>query len=231
MAETILERITYSVFSMKKLPPPRNPGASVITRLGPLLDIADKYAGGDHSNPHPLVYGDFSQADPASIGIALLIANWTRAAHKRKPNYAGAAKSQADYLLKSALRLSDGAISHRHDAAQIWCVQFNLWRQSLHFLFLRSDSMYMIPPFLAYYGVVTGDIKFVREAYTQTRLYRKHLLGNQGMWKHIDTIDQGYWSTGVFALRLRNLSGYRNDLSLAQVTVGQQLVFFVCMQL
>lgn len=75
--------------------------------------------------------------------------------------------------------------------------------------------MYMIPPFLAYYGVVTRNRKIVDEAYIQTKLYRGHLKNKQGMWRHISGIDPGCWSTGVFILRLCSSSGYRNDLSLA----------------
>jgi len=66
--------------------------------------------------------------------------------------------------------------------------------------------MYMIPPFLAYYGVVTRNPKVVDEAYNQIYLYRQHLRNNQNMWMHISDIDTGCWSTGVFALQLRSLS-------------------------
>lgn len=35
----------------------------------------------------------------------------------------------------------------------------------------RSDSVYMVPPFLAYYGVTTGNQSMLLEAYTQVCLY------------------------------------------------------------
>lgn len=31
----------------------------------------------------------------------------------------------------------------------------------------RADSVYMVPPFLAYYGVLTGNETLVQEAYQQ----------------------------------------------------------------
>ena len=31
----------------------------------------------------------------------------------------------------------------------------------------RSDSVYMVPPFLAYYGVTTNNESMLQEAYTQ----------------------------------------------------------------
>lgn len=63
--------------------------------------------------------------------------------------------------------------------------------------------MYMVPPFLAYYGVLTQNQTILSEAYTQISLYRKYLLdaaaGN--LWKHIQLgqtgNDDGHWSTGA----------------------------------
>ena len=61
----------------------------------------------------------------------------------------------------------------------------------------------MVPPFLAYYGVVTGNKTLISEAVNQISLYRKNLKESNGLWKHIvlgssDTQDGGHWSTGVF---------------------------------
>jgi len=60
---------------------------------------------------------DGSAADPASIGVCVLIANWTKAGDL---DYAGAAKSQIDYLFTMVPRTSDGAISHRLSQLQLW---------------------------------------------------------------------------------------------------------------
>jgi len=62
----------------------------------------------------------------------------------------------------------------------------------------------MVPPFLAYYGVITRNRTVVVEAYNQLRLYRQYLRDpRQGMWRHVvlgtggQPNDPGYWSTGV----------------------------------
>ena len=60
----------------------------------------------------------------------------------------------------------------------------------------------MVPPFLAYYGVVTGNQSLLQAAYDQCRLYRQYLVDEDagGMWKHIvmgDFSDLGHWTTGA----------------------------------
>lgn len=64
----------------------------------------------------------------------------------------------------------------------------------------------MVPPFLAYYAVGTGNLDIMKEALRQGVLYRDMLgtppSGNDsaaGIWKHIvgpQTADNGLWSTG-----------------------------------
>ncbi len=69
---------------------------------------------------------------------------------------------------------------------------------------IRSDSVYMVPPFLAYYGVITRNRTIVGEAYNQVKLYRQYLRDpRQGMWRHVvlgtsgdQPNDPGFWSTG-----------------------------------
>lgn len=63
--------------------------------------------------------------------------------------------------------------------------------------------MYMVPPFFAYYGVLTSNETLVSEAYNQINLYRNHLrdAGANNLWKHIvlgSGTDEGHWSTGTF---------------------------------
>lgn len=66
----------------------------------------------------------------------------------------------------------------------------------------RSDSVYMVPPFLAYYGVTTHNISLLQEAYNQISLYRKYLRDTNAnnLWEHIQLgsygTDNGHWSTG-----------------------------------
>jgi rhamnogalacturonyl hydrolase YesR len=63
----------------------------------------------------------------------------------------------------------------------------------------------MVPPFLAYYGVITGNTSAISEAFNQVQLYRNYLLDSSagGLWKHIvlgSGEDLGHWSTGKFGL-------------------------------
>ncbi|KAG6816063.1 hypothetical protein H0H87_008895 [Tephrocybe sp. NHM501043] len=124
-AQSILEMnaTRYSVLSVSSsLPPPSSVPDSLSSPLQSFFQIAqDTLAGRGKSNgnitgPQPLIK-DGSAADPASIGFAVLIANWTRQAGG---DYAGAAKDQLDYLLFSVPRTSDGAISHRVSQVQLW---------------------------------------------------------------------------------------------------------------
>lgn len=76
----------------------------------------------------------------------------------------------------------------------------------LIFNIFRSDFVYMVPPFLATYGVMTRNRTLLEESYNQIRLYRSYLRDSQtGMWRHValgedllDTPnDPGFWCTGV----------------------------------
>lgn len=95
--------------------------------------------------------------------------------------YFEAAKRQAEYFVNRATRFqinaSSSAISHRDEPAQLW-----------------GDFIYMVPPFLAYYGVATQDLHFLEEAVHQCRLYNEVLRTNitletgqtcHGLWRHI----------------------------------------------
>ena len=97
--------------------------------------------------------------------------------------------------------------------------------------------MYMVPPFLAYYGVLSQNQTLLGEAYTQVRaapehltlirlrapdvsccgcqikLYRNYLIDNSagGLWKHVllgdSGNDEGHWSTGESRDRYTRLLG------------------------
>lgn len=59
----------------------------------------------------------------------------------------------------------------------------------------------MVPPFLAYYGVMTRNKSAVAESYNQIRLYRSYLRdrSSNNLWRHMslgDSQDKGHWSTG-----------------------------------
>ncbi|KAG6878014.1 hypothetical protein C0993_000795 [Termitomyces sp. T159_Od127] len=156
-------------------------------------------SNGNVTGPQPLIK-DGSAADPASIGFAVLIANWTGQGGE---DYAGAAKDQLDFLEFNVSRTSDGALSHRVEQVQLW-----------------SDFIYMVPPFLAYYGMITQNRTLLLEAYNQISLYRSHLRDTSAnnLWKHIllgiNGTDEGHWSTGnawAAAGMLRVLGTYKNS--------------------
>ena len=72
------------------------------------------------TGPQPLVANDGSAADPASNGVAMLIANWTGQSNSSL-DFGQAATDQIDYLFSSSVpKTSDGAFSHRTDQLQLW---------------------------------------------------------------------------------------------------------------
>lgn len=101
---------------------------------------------------------------------------------KTDKDFYDAAIRQKNHLLTGVPRYSNGAISHRQD-------QPNLW----------ADFIYMVPPFLAYYGVAENDLVVLREAANQCKLYEEILGTQNGPWYHItgpDATDKGLWSSG-----------------------------------
>ena len=98
-------------------------------------------------------------------------------------------KEQLDFLFTSVPHTDDGAISHRVEKLQLW-----------------SDFVAMVPPFLAYYGVVTANQSLVEEGYNQIKLYRNYLQDKsaRGLWHHIvmgdSGTDPGHWATGKHLL-------------------------------
>ncbi|KAI1616661.1 family 88 glycosyl hydrolase [Exophiala viscosa] len=122
-----------------------------------------------------LIDGEGSPSDPASLGTAALLLSSHNVA------YFEAAKRQAEYLVDRATRFhisdSASAISHRDEPPELW-----------------GDFVYMVPPFLAYYGVKTQDLHFLKEAVRQCQLYNEVLRTNvtletgqtcHGLWRHI----------------------------------------------
>ncbi|KAH9924009.1 Six-hairpin glycosidase-like protein [Fomitopsis serialis] len=198
----------YAVFFNSSLPPPAGnsslPDPYSYAALAPVLQIAENAAANrsNSTGPQPVMYVDGAAAgDPASLGVAILLANWTGApdpeldrplnassphgvSFGRGVTYARAAAEQLEYLLTVVPRTDDGAISHRVEQVQLW-----------------ADFTYMVPPFLAYYGVLSANQSLLQEAYTQIKLYRSHLFDDdEGLWRHIlmghTNVDPGFWSTG-----------------------------------
>ncbi|SCZ98986.1 BZ3500_MvSof-1268-A1-R1_Chr7-1g09342 [Microbotryum saponariae] len=129
---------------------------------------------------------DGSAADPASIGVATILANYSIRADDRA-QFGTAAEDQLEALLLHTPRTADGAISHRADELSLWYVTW-------------ADSIYMVPPFLAYYGTINANMSLIQEAYDQCRLYRQNLRNaSSGLYKHIlwgSNPDPDPWATG-----------------------------------
>ena len=62
---------------------------------------------------------DGSAADPASMGVAVLVADWTRYTNG-SVDFAGAARDQLNFLMNNVPRTQDGALSHRNEQVQLW---------------------------------------------------------------------------------------------------------------
>ena len=127
---------------------------------------------------------DGAAGDPPSLGVSMLFANWTvRSPTPTDSSYSSAIYDQLTYSLYRAPRAPNGAISHRAEQVQLW-----------------SDSIYMLPPFFAYFGALHKDLEVMREAFDQIRLYRELMFdAGVGLWKHIvlgKGEDLGFWSTG-----------------------------------
>ncbi|KAL5522252.1 hypothetical protein ACEPAF_2109 [Sanghuangporus sanghuang] len=208
---------SFSVLNDSFIPPSQ----SLPSSLSPVIDsitqvIQNKTAlvqsQSNLTSPQPFWPEDGSAADPASNGVAALIANWTGQEGVTGVDYDGAANEQMEYLWEKVPRTEDGALSHRVSQVQLW-----------------SDFVYMVPPFLAYYGVLTSNRTMVEEAYNQIKLYRSYLLSNSNsdsdddddnhqLWQHVvlgsDFEDLGLWSTGngwVAAGMLRVLGTIQNS--------------------
>lgn len=123
-AQAVLElnASIYSVFSTHPQPPPADIPTNLTSGLQPVLDIARNVVS-NRANVNNNTQGaqplmpDGSAADPASIGIAVLLANWTQ---QDGQDYAGAAKDQLDFLYQNVPKTIDGAISHRVSELQLW---------------------------------------------------------------------------------------------------------------
>ena len=157
----------------------QNVNASLNASLTDVYTIARNAVAALPSPPsngtgQPLFLGDSSAGDPASIGVAVLIANRTGLGGE---DYAGAATAQLEYLFGPEVpKTNDGAISHRIEQVQLWFVGLAYFsagcgidHATVNGRIYRSDSVFMVPPFLAFYGLTTGNQSMLLEAYTQVR--------------------------------------------------------------
>lgn len=177
LAQALLEWHTpeLSVFGPDPFPDGQVPSVSVDET--PSLSYAIKHIS---TSGDTLVENDGAAGDPASLGVSAILIGQTDQA------YLDAAGRQVAHLLDSVPRWSNGAISHRESVAELW-----------------ADSVYMVPPTLAYHAVASQDVGLLREAIEQCQLYRDVLVmqdgDGAGLLRHIDgpeSQDDGLWSTG-----------------------------------
>ena len=115
----------YSVLSPHPLPPPSTIPNDLSNAMTTVLGIAKNIvanrstSNGGKTGPQPLI-NDSAAGDPASIGMAVLLANWTGQSQNDGLDYAGAAQDQLNFLYEAVPRTSDGAISHRTEQLQLW---------------------------------------------------------------------------------------------------------------
>lgn len=165
----------YSVFGSKPFPVPTLEKGKVRS----LKYAADKIQFGAGSDG--LVNGNGAVGDPASLGVSAILLG------KKDSAYINPVKQTMAYLVGSARRQWNGAISHRRDVTELW-----------------ADFVYMAPPFLAYHAADTQNATLLLESVNQCRWYRQILRANttapvQGTWHHIigpQSADWGLWSTG-----------------------------------
>ncbi|KAG8937367.1 hypothetical protein FRC00_006485 [Tulasnella sp. 408] len=195
-------------------------------KLDPVLDIARRVV---HTLSDRQLVQDGSAADPASLGVGVLLGNWTRAPGA---NWDTATKDQLEALSYRTPRSTDGPTSHRTEVVQLW-----------------SDYVYMVSPFLVSLHDRTQRLRSIlrrphfqrepnRRILHQIKLYRKYLYdSNTHFWRHITTApidpagpqglggdafnfnDTGYWSTGngwAAAGMLRVLGTIKNSPSSGQ---------------
>ena len=116
---------SYSVLSPQPLPPSPQVPLNLTDSMNTVFSIAHNVvanrtiSNGNITGPQPLI-NDTSAGDPASIGIAVLLASYTGQWAKDGLNYAGAAQDQLDFLFEAVPHTSDGAISHLVHEVQLW---------------------------------------------------------------------------------------------------------------
>ena len=126
--ETLIELNTpsFSVLNDTSLPPSHTAPDSlndVIEIITKIIEERDQtLSSGNFSGPQAIFPGEGSAADPASNGVAALIANWTGKSTSDL-DFGQAAEDQMAYLWSSKVpKTADGAISHRVEQAQLWYV-------------------------------------------------------------------------------------------------------------
>ncbi|GAA5861638.1 hypothetical protein JCM1840_005216 [Sporobolomyces johnsonii] len=166
-----------SVFGASTVPPPT--GGTVPTETNQIIAAWNAQRPSNATQFYEAAGG--SPCDPASLGVGWMLAVATSKISSRL-----VVDQEIDYLMEQVVRLgADGPMSMRPIDEPI-----SLW----------SDFVYMVPPFLAYYGVVNDNETIIQEAIHQIEQYRAYLFDNTtGLWQHTVmgwVVDPGLWATG-----------------------------------
>ncbi|KZV72199.1 hypothetical protein PENSPDRAFT_683897 [Peniophora sp. CONT] len=173
-----LETPELSVFSFAPFPPRTLLHAvpdAVWNVITPILDA-------EQPDAFAFIDGAGAAGDPSAIGPAVLLAN-TVAKNK---TWAYDVQKQLNHLLYDVPHSPEGAISQRESEVQYW-----------------ADAVYMMPPFLAYWGAITGGkngTEQLKNAHLQCKLYREALFdADESLWHHIEGGSwqlHSLWATG-----------------------------------
>lgn len=113
--QTLIELDTpsFSVLTPNAtVPPPRSAPSSLSAVIQSARSIVQKRKPGSTQ-----LVPSSSAADPASNGVAVLLADWT---HVGGADFSEAARAQLEHLLTGVPRSKEGAISHREGYLQVW---------------------------------------------------------------------------------------------------------------
>lgn len=149
--------------------------------------------------PGPLLE-DQSAGDPASLGIAVLLASLSSTAKSERikdVSWSDAATSQINFLSGGTVPRNEttGAISHRVKYSQAWgesCMNASSHSLFVYEAYVRhlpplADSVSMVPPFMAYYALVNEKSEYLQAAYDQCASYRQTLQQNTTkLWRHME---------------------------------------------
>ncbi|SPO27002.1 uncharacterized protein UTRI_10465_B [Ustilago trichophora] len=189
----------WSVFSSASGGPPYRPGHERGASGPPNDVIAMAYASASRQDMLGRLafritgdeqIGAGSSLDGASPGTEVLLAAWLDGEIDRKTGvmadkgfYSNAARSTLNMVMRRTPKSRAGAISHRYTYVALW-----------------SDAIYMMPPFLSFYGMITRNNTLLQAAYDQIRLYRDGMRLTTGattnLWGHIVLPDNRTWTDG-----------------------------------
>ena len=114
-----LDSPRYSVTtSGEKLPPSNTDPPSSLSDVFAIARNVVSERSPIGNNPEPFI-PDGSSGDPPSVGVAVILADWTNQQSSDGQNYHQAISNQFDYLY-TVPRTDDGAISHRATQLQLW---------------------------------------------------------------------------------------------------------------